>query len=977
MQAVKNGIKSVVRTPFKTALFMLILAVLSALLSVALCVWSSVRGYLADCDEFYRTVAELEYFGAEYPSDVYYDASAKEALEQNRSAIEELTGAEGVIAFEPADTAFIVFDGYMRKDTLMNDPNAGVILVKIDMRLADGTYSGTVNKALYAREKVENRFVMINDDVALETGKRYLLSGHFFSGRNNYSWFNAEPMSCLYEGEEISVPAFTEHPGLEVEDGNSYVKLAAKLEQTNNCFRVTRTASLEDMVPFNQLEMTIKDGRAFTREEYDSQAKVLVIPDRLATFMGVKVGDKVEASLFMAGGDVYGSDPSEIGSGEYEVVGICDYSDRYPFHVFMPDSRAAERKLQYVTGYMVGSFRIKNGCGESIAEKAEMLSEQGFRLNVYDQGYSAASEPMEELQVISMAFLAVCAVFIFSALALYGHLFVSRQRDTAATMLALGSGKPHVFSYFVSACLTVALPSAIIGCFIGKRLEGRVMVFLTEFAEKLAEQDLRYSSSRITIVKTLAFSPDVQILIYVLAGALLVLAAALVTFVYTSGCLREKKNKKAKRSKKTAVRDVRSSHLSGLLKYSLLSIRRNVVRTLAVLLLCLVIAVFFGQLTSSLDGYREQLAAIKHDTVIKGRASDVKGHMIEGLLVGRRQIETAHEYEIFADINSTLRLGYVRFEGVYINTAGEEFDLPRIRLPESAFALETLADKMTYEPRLEQTESLVHSPKFYYADCREITWCEGYSDECFAIGYESRDQYPLCAVPKRIIEENGIELGDVVRFFFVVPSDFVFREIYLKVVASYIPASDAEVIYIGAERTLNAGYSSFTFRLADNSRLDELRQTLEDVGFKYIAPGERSANIVVIDDEMYLNITRSMERQIQYVSALYYSLYALAGIVGGVLAWLLVSSRRKEIANLRALGTQRARIIMNFLFEQLLLSAAGLLTGVLIQYIAGRPLNRLQVILTAAFFGVWCLSTLVSLIVNLSKQTMESLSEPE
>ena len=65
MQAVKNGIKSVFRTPGKTALFLLILAVLTALLSVALCVFVSVTRYLQDCDEFYRTVIELEYIGAE------------------------------------------------------------------------------------------------------------------------------------------------------------------------------------------------------------------------------------------------------------------------------------------------------------------------------------------------------------------------------------------------------------------------------------------------------------------------------------------------------------------------------------------------------------------------------------------------------------------------------------------------------------------------------------------------------------------------------------------------------------------------------------------------------------------------------------------------------------------------------------------------------------------------------------------------
>jgi RsiW-degrading membrane proteinase PrsW (M82 family) len=75
----------------------------------------------------------------------------------------------------------------------------------------------------------------------------------------------------------------------------------------------------------------------------------------------------------------------------------------------------------------------------------------------------------------------------------------------------------------------------------------------------------------------------------------------------------------------------------------------------------------------------------------------------------------------------------------------------------------------------------------------------------------------------------------------------------------------------------------------------------------------------MIEDEIYLNTTQSMERQIQYVSVLYGALYLLAGVIGFALAWLLLLSRRREIAVMRALGTQSGRILGNFLLEQLLL----------------------------------------------------------
>ena len=132
-----------------------------------------------------------------------------------------------------------------------------------------------------------------------------------------------------------------------------------------------------------------------------------------------------------------------------------------------------------------------------------------------------------------------------------------------------------------------------------------------------------------------------------------------------------------------------------------------------------------------------------------------------------------------------------------------------------------------------------------------------------------------------------------------------------------------------------------------------------------------------IDDEIYLNTTHSMERQIQFISVLYHALYLFAGIIGFALAWLLIQSRRREIAVMRALGTQPGRIVGNFLLEQLLLMALGLGLGVWLGLLAGTAPARTQLWLTAAFLGVWTLSTLICLIVGLRKQSFAALTEPE
>lgn len=248
-------------------------------------------------------------------------------------------------------------------------------------------------------------------------------------------------------------------------------------------------------------------------------------------------------------------------------------------------------------------------------------------------------------------------------------------------------------------------------------------------------------------------------------------------------------------------------------------------------------------------------------------------------------------------------------------------------------------------------------------------------------------------MPESLLSENGAKLGDTARFVYAL-TDYYGRPLMgttdLKIAAAYIPAADERIIYspIGSDNiqtgsdghlfgTRERSYTSFTFELDDTSRLDELRQALEDAGFEMPQAGMRPSNIAVIDDASFLSVTHSMERQIQYVTALYYGLYVLTFIIGAVLAYLLTSSRRREIALMRALGTQPPRILANFVFEQTLLAALGLALGVLIARLAGEKINELQLILTAVFFGCWCVSALVCMLSSLTKQANASLTEPE
>ncbi|MBO4420184.1 MAG: FtsX-like permease family protein [Oscillospiraceae bacterium] len=1034
MQAVKNGLKSALRTPGKTLLFVLILTVIAALLTVSCCVYGAVRSYLDDCDDYFHTIAELEYMGQDYPDYIVYDEGCADALSENRATLEALISSEQVLAWEPASAELARSPLIHRWDNSVPDPNAAVLRVNLNSyQREQGLYVAIVSETLYSRIDYTNRLIRIRmeDAEGLECPGSYLFAGRFVKGN---TIFQQESARFLENGAYTDLPPYLSD-GASPEQEALFQRYAENLRIKNDACRVSYTSAIEDLYPFHQQLMNLISGRFFTQAEYDEKAKVCIVSEKVAGMLGLGLGDKIPFTVFHAEGNLYDlSNHTEVDSGDYEIIGISSHSEGYPYWIFLPDAKAACKETHPVNGYSIGQFRLNNKGVPAFLEAAAPLTEQGFRLNIYDQGYAAATEPMEELLFISAIFLAVCLLLAACALALQSHLFISRQRETGKTMYALGSGKTHVCVFFLSAALAIVLPSALFGALIGSEAEGWVFDVLQRFAAQFANQDLRFSATRLAIVRTLDFSPNFSLGGYLTAAGILAGGTLIFTLFYALSSLREKKSSKKKPVKQRAPKKIgKVSRLSGPFKYGLLSLRRSHARTVAVLALGLAVALFFGQLTSSLADYQAQLETYKANASISGSATDFYGKRLTGLTLTSHAIVRLSQSDLVEDPCVTRKLGHITFIGV-LGTDYEPYVIPE----PGTFAYAKAFYVLNKSPVWTGTSSIVHSPLFHYSKSSAVEWLDGWSEEDFTRletryyrYYDSfleeeftrayRSGPEICAMPKAMMEEYGLKLGDtidtVITYTYV--DDEIIQHLTLKVVASYVaPKGSATVfspvsfvspgqellnyfpsirygesgdVWIARERwpqadmetLLDMGlsaymdYSSFTFNLTDSTRLDELRQTMSEAGFTWVHSGERIKTFATIEDEVYINTTHSMERQIQYVRVLYNALYFLAGVIGFALAWLLIQSRRQEIAVMRALGTQPGRIVGSFLAEQLLLMALGLAIGAALSRLAGTPLSQNQLLLTAAFLGVWTLSALICLIVGLRKKSFAALTEPE
>ena len=982
MTAVKNGIKTTLRTPGKTVLFSLILTALAALLSVSFCVFAAVRNYLDDCDDFYHTIVDIEYIGKDYPDGYVYDETFALAVNEHAPELRELLERGSVMRFEPVTHALAEVRGLSRTDKLIYDPNAAVFRIYVlGYDNNGGSFLVSVTETLYSRQNIDGKLIMMRTasmtskpDLAI--GDTYTVCGHFFTGSSSYPAFLAEPLALLGADGTATVPERTSPEDMTDELEAQYEALAEQMRVLNNSCTVQRTSAIEDLLPFHQQELTLREGRLFTAEEYSSSAKVCVISNRIADALEIVSGDDIDISLRTCEGDLYSNAVTSDGFERYTVVGVYDRNDDYPARIFIPCPSAAVSDVAASNGFRLGVCRIKNTGITDFLSQAKPLEQYGFRFTAYDQGYSAIVEPMSELMLISVVFLAVCTALTAGALCLQCHIFVTRQREAAQTMFALGSGRAHIRLYFLSSAAMLSVPAAIAGCVIGKLTESTVFRMLERFAAQFSEQDLRFSSSRMTLMRTLAFTPRVSPVIYAAAGLALLAGVLLFTLLFTRGVMKNRAvRKKSGTAPRAAVKVRRSSVISGKLKYALLSIGRSPVRTAAVLLLALLAALFFGKLTSSLDGYRDQLEAVRENTVLKGHSTDYFGRKIDGLVVYADAYDSLKGSELLSDVNLTRDTGQLRFSGIPVTADGVVHDIPEPTIPESSFAIETMIGQMYSEPACIATTSVFSNPVFYYSEPTLMEWLEGWDEEEFLEGRS------VCVMPRQVMDKNGIALGDTAYFIHCYES--MLQTVTLKIVGSYLSAAGDEAIFVPLKTEnqhyyfRSRGYSSLVFTLDDVRDLDALRGALEDAGFAPVRTKGGARFFALIDDEVYLNTTRSMERQIKYVSVLYYSLYAITGVVGFVLSWLLVSSRRKEIALMRALGAKPSVVVLNFLFEQALLCGAGLALGLAALHAARQVSAPLLYLLVGAYFIVWTGSALACLVASVRKQAYAALSEPE
>ena len=265
----------------------------------------------------------------------------------------------------------------------------------------------------------------------------------------------------------------------------------------------------------------------------------------------------------------------------------------------------------------------------------------------------------------------------------------------------------------------------------------------------------------------------------------------------------------------------------------------------------------------------------------------------------------------------------------------------------------------------------------------KIYWNEGYGETVL-----STDEL-ICLVPESLKEKTELELN----CYCFVDSDMGLglisraHMVKLKVAGYYVdPGNDRiycpypvmQMVY--ANMGVSKRIEELGAILSDNSKIDQLK---EDAALWFAEPnplGEKTAwgrfgydyflYALDIDDTMLKNLETNMKNSMRIntlASAVVFVLSAGAGFLTG---FLVIRSRKREIALMRTMGGSQVAIYGELALEQLACIAVGILLGG--SYTLWQPIGRL-----ALFGGVYYVGLTVALLIFLRKNLMTTIKEDE
>ena len=907
----KHSTKSVLRSPTKSILFILLLSAAILFVSLGSSMLYSADRMLQQADEQFNTVVSLKYGGLHDERGAWAD----EAFQENMTQL-DIEGLVNHPAVLGVDTEREIF-AYAGDNTEIIQRTSPFAYVNIftfipQFKNDDGAWSVISQDAVFGDEVGDQILVKINPMTTegkriedLEPGHRYLGAAQVTYVSNTRiasfilpSDLTDQPLGPLDSAKEITditdIPDF-----FETEEWAWWEELIESVNIIDQSFSVTTSSDLPIMGPFHLNQTWLTEGEFEINPDtlLTTDQNMVYISDRVAALLALEVGDSWPLKFHYAStGDPSFSYWQEDGfafEGDMRIAGIFNEVPGLAFTVYLPFPSWVEKTPD---NYEFLRIQIDNKEVAPYLEHIDGYLSDIIEVKVEDQGYAAAIKPIITLKNQAISLTTISAVAGVAVSILFSYLFISRQRETAQIMMMMGTGRAKTIAYLLYGILLIALLATLVGTLVAGVFDVRMTQTVWQSLQDAPLQDARYSERALGIPTV--FVPEIATAAWVrwLSAGVLVLIILIITIAFAFSSLRKPKRKKIKDFKAPKLHAGKGMAFANMptvsLRFALRSIRRNFWRSLIVPVTALLLAAFIAaiglakhQQEVNAENVYDEVPTTAYMTTFLGYTRELPLHLQGDVFNfldpdysarGTRQMLTngmsgeslrdlrnflTEENPYITELLLTSKMHYAMM-GLSADAEGHTYDLPRRpEVPEHSnrWGYDWFVDKVNQMPWLYFVDSFTAIPEFGGTLQNQITWLDGYSDASL-----SELEY-FVVLPDRYAEENNIDLGDTVRIaaYSNLENIGVVMEAYdFKVAGTYYQGSRPPAIYTPWQVITD-------IQITMDSVYAELETPEADIPEDELIPNEYLANFLnsasfLLADTRDLNDTRDYLEERDY-----------------------------------------------------------------------------------------------------------------
>ena len=551
----KNSLKQIFRTPVKTGLFCLIFLFGTMLFTEGLNLWIEISEKIKAADETFVTIGTVEQKEQSTVMEQWWDAGLQDYIYQETETYGDFL-TTGLL--EKLDIDFITAprqrpyfgaysEGLRTGGELTDESFTGIFLAEIrvledavsefaakadapgtDVPESDVPESNVpgvcvpdhpipveVTRVLWGSGSFSGKKIYFCDHRTeqpepMEAGKTYLtfLSMNPVNADKHEDFEGTEYMPLrLYENQARLWYEVTED-FYGTEEGIRWEKIAGMLKLCyESMLPVTPVSDLQLLRPFHDGDAVIEEGREIDPSEYESGAKVCLIPQKFAKQNDLRVGDHFPLQFYFAdyqyplcqvglgnGGldmealDADGNVLEPFQESEYEIIGIYSYpvaltSDPHAFvnnQIFVPENSITEDFQDHVVGrgpmqaYNT-SFRIKNGSAARFLEEFSRLPESSLlEIEFDDGGYEAFASKMKNTRIVAAVLFFAGFALLRATIAFLMYFMILKQRRRTAVERALGMTNRQCAVSLLSGIVLLTAVCGTAGAAIGMQMDRAV-----------------------------------------------------------------------------------------------------------------------------------------------------------------------------------------------------------------------------------------------------------------------------------------------------------------------------------------------------------------------------------------------------------------------------------------------------------------------------------------------------------------------